>query len=318
MNVATYSPRILSICSGGGGLDAGLKLAVPGARTVCYVEREVTEAGVLAKGIESGWLDDAPIWSDLLTFDGAAWRGRVEGIVGGFPCQPHSYAGKRLGEFDERNLWPAVARLVCDVAPEFCLFENVPGIMAYYWRDIRPDLCALGYEVTEGIFSAAEVGAPHLRERLFILAHRNGVGDADGDSVGEAEDISGWQCVEGQRAQGRAATSESGAGVGDGARWAQAGAGGRLDAGSQPQARGRVFPPGPSDADGWREWIESGESAPAETNAESLLRRGPNGLAWRGDRLRVLGNSVVPLAAAHAWCSLSHGLRTRKRNMDVD
>ena len=87
------STNVLSLCSGGGGLDLGLRLAT-GARAVCYVEREVTAAGVLAKGIEQGILDDAPIWSDLLTFNARAWRGRVDCVAGGFPCQPHSYAGK--------------------------------------------------------------------------------------------------------------------------------------------------------------------------------------------------------------------------------
>lgn len=173
----------ISICAGGGGLDAGVRLALPDARCVCYVEREVTEAGVLAKGIESGWLDDAPIWSDLFSFNGRAWRGLVDGIIGGIPCQPHSFAGKRLGEHDERNLWPVTARLVYDVAPAWCFFENVPGIAAYYWRDIRPDLQALGYEVAEGIFSAEEVGAPHLRERLFWLAYNPSLRQRSGQGV---------------------------------------------------------------------------------------------------------------------------------------
>lgn len=161
------------MCSGGGGLDLGIRLALPRARTVCYVEREVAAAGVLAKAIAAGLVDDAPIWSDLRTFDARAWRGSVDLVVGGFPCQPHSAAGKRLGEADPRNLWPDVARLVHEVKPAGCFFENVPGILPYYWREIRPVLQAMGFTIAEGIFSAAEVGAPHLRERVFWLAVSN-------------------------------------------------------------------------------------------------------------------------------------------------
>src|SRR3990167_2370101 len=189
------SPAYVSICSGGGGLDLGVRLALPDARCVLYVEREIVAAAVLAKGIAAGLLDDAPIWSDIFTFDPRPWRGKVDCLIGGIPCQPHSYAGKRLGDADERDLWPVTARLVHDLSPGWCFFENVPGILRDYWRRIRPDLQALGYEVTEGIFSAEEVGAPHLRERLFWLAYRPSVGGrqatwpwgafghADGDSA---------------------------------------------------------------------------------------------------------------------------------------
>ena len=404
--MAARTIDVISICSGGGGLDAGLRLALPGARTVLYLEREVTAAGVLAKGIESGWLDDAPIWSDLLTLEGRAWRGLVDGVIGGFPCQPHSFAGKRLGELDERNLWPAVARLVFNTGAAFCFFENVAGILPYYHRVIRPDLQALGYEVTEGIFSAEEVGAPHLRERLFWLAYRRGErrqqilqgahgdeGTHEGRAAQDADESEGGgrelayrdveytarngeqnkrkgfsgeqQQTESHRSSPQLAYARGGAGsaehkqqhgqravlvgrsgadvadAGDGLvseqrRRQGGGAGARPSGahvgdadGSRFEGRGpaeqtgrrelaatgcgklvnpvsgRPFPPGPADADGWREYIAAGGPAPVTTRAKSLLRRSADGLAFRGDRLRVLGNGVVPVVAAHAFLTLT-------------
>ena len=365
--MAARTADFISICSGGGGLDAGVRLAVPHARCVCYVEREVTEAGVLAKGIESGWLDDAPIWSDLGTFDGPSWRGLVDGIVGGFPCQPHSFAGKRLGEADERNLWPLVARLVFDIAPRWCLFENVPGILDFYYRDIRPDLQSLGYEVAEGIFSAEEVGAPHLRERLFILAYRAGLQPRPGgeqrtgasearhrsEELADALDGAGGPEHEQQHGQrpdlvrrggdaladagdgqlpqpwrgqeGRAGPRPDGADVEHTADighergrltrgWRSRSEDSDRDLGNtegqhldvhprwREEGSGAAFPPGPSDADGWERWLAD------RPGTEPALRRGADGLAFRGDRLRVLGNGVVPVAAANALRSLAAGM----------
>ena len=169
--MALRSPAILSICTGAGGLDLGVKLARPDARTVCYVEREAFAVANLVAAIQHGIMDDAPIWSDLRTFRGKPWRGQVDWLVGGIPCQPHSTAGKRLGAGDERDLWPAAARIIQEVRPSGVFLENVPGIARYYHGRIKPDLRAMGYRIEEGLFSAAEVGAPQVRVRLFILAH---------------------------------------------------------------------------------------------------------------------------------------------------
>lgn len=171
MNVAVPA-NVLSLCAGGGGLDLGLRLAVPDARTVCYVENEVTACGVLVSNMEAERLDPAPIWTDLLTFDGKPWRGVVDWVIGGYPCQPFSNAGKRLGADDPRHLWPHVARIVADVAPRFCFFENVGAHLRLGFREVARDLQGMGYAVAATLSTASEVGAPHGRERLFILAYR--------------------------------------------------------------------------------------------------------------------------------------------------
>ena len=171
-NVVTPTYNTISICSGYGGIELGLNQVIS-ARTICYVEIEVSAATILATRMEEGHIDKAPIWSNLKTFDPKPWRGKVDILTGGFPCQPFSIAGKRKEQDDDRNLWPDVAKLIRGLGVPIVFFENVPGILRYYWDSIRPELQEMGYEVTEGLFSAAETGAPHKRERLFIMAYSN-------------------------------------------------------------------------------------------------------------------------------------------------
>ena len=169
--MATHTQRIISLCTGIGGLDVGVGLALPDSRIVCYVEREAYAVVHLVKAMEAGVMDSAPVWDDLATFDGNPWRGKVDWIIGGIPCQPHSVAGPKLGADDDRDLWPDATRVIRAVRPHAVFIENVAGILRYYWDRIRPDLQAMGYRTTEGLFTAEEVGAPHRRERLFILAY---------------------------------------------------------------------------------------------------------------------------------------------------
>ena len=185
MNVALRSDslNILSICTGGAGLDLGLELAVQGARTVCMVEREAFAVAQLVSAMEACLLASAPIWSDARTFNGRQWRGAVDGLIGGIPCQPHSLAGKRLAEEDERDLWSTARRIIVQSGVWFVLIENVRGMLSSGGAErVRRDLHRLGFAVEGGLFTASEVGASHERERLFILAvsDRN-VGQANAD-----------------------------------------------------------------------------------------------------------------------------------------
>ena len=166
----------MSLCSGYGGLDLALGLALPDARTVCYVEREVSACQVLAAAMEAGALEPAPIWSDLRTFDGMPWRGRVRILSAGYPCQPFSLAGKRAGSADERHLFPQVARIVGEVRPPLVFLENVPGHLNLGFEEVCESLQELGYRFEAGLFTAEEVGAPHKRERLFVVAYNNNNG----------------------------------------------------------------------------------------------------------------------------------------------
>jgi DNA (cytosine-5)-methyltransferase 1 len=123
--------------------------------------------------MEGGQLDAAPIWSNLKTFPWERFRGMVDILSGGYPCQPFSSAGKRLGTEDERHLWPYIAAGIRILQPRVCFFENVEGHISLGLSSVISDLEELGYQVAWGIFSASECGAPHQRKRVFILAHRN-------------------------------------------------------------------------------------------------------------------------------------------------
>ena len=161
--------RTISICTGLGGLELGVK-SVAKTRTVMYVENEITASQVLGQRIKEGNLDDAPVWSNLRTFRGEELHGKVDILIGGFPCQPFSVAGKRLGDDDPRNLWHEVKRIARELGHPTLFLENVENISRYYHDTIRKDLQEMGYTVTEGLFSASEVGLPHRRRRLLMLA----------------------------------------------------------------------------------------------------------------------------------------------------
>ena len=163
--------NVLSIATGSGMLDVGLSAALGfRTKTVCYVERESSAASHIVARMGNQTLDSAPEWDDIKTFDGKPWRGKVDIITGGYPCQSFSYAGKRTGKDDPRHIWPDIARVISEIQPRFCFFENVAGHVTLGFREIRQDLEDLGYGVTPGLFTAAEVGASHKRQRLFILA----------------------------------------------------------------------------------------------------------------------------------------------------
>ena len=304
--VIVVDPRtinVLSFCTGTGMLDAGLALALGGtARTICYVEREAFCAALLAARMEEQAVDAAPLWSDVHTFDGKPWRGVVDFITGGYPCQPFSFAGQRRGEDDPRHLWPSIARVIGEVEPFGCWFENVGGHLSLGFEQVRADLQGLGYRVAAGLFTAEEVGAPHKRERLFILAladptHDHGRGGERGAQAGV-----------GTRGVGRGRSASGGAELvypeHDGGRANLAGAGTQrrvVDRGAGGGGYG-PFPPGPGDLITWRRILaDRPELAPA---VEPRVRGVADGNAARLDRLRACGNGVVPLCAAYAFVSL--------------
>ncbi len=140
-------------------------------RTVVYVEVEAFACANLVAKIEAGKLDAAPIWTDIKTFDGGPFRETIHLITAGYPCQPFSVAGKRQGTDDPRHLWPHIERIVQAIRPVWCFFENVPGHLTIGFPEVYRSLRLMDYKVEAGLFTAAECGAPHKRERLFILAN---------------------------------------------------------------------------------------------------------------------------------------------------
>ena len=153
MNVAIRADafNVISLCTGGGGLDLGLELAMPTARGVVFVEREAFAVAHLVAAMQQGFLASAPVWSDVTTFDGRPWRGVVDCLIGGIPCQPHSLAGRRLGEEDERDVWSDVRRIIVQSRVRVVFIENVRGMLSSggalrIWRDVR----RLGFAVEPG------------------------------------------------------------------------------------------------------------------------------------------------------------------------
>ena len=162
----------LGLCAGYGGIELGLKRAIPGLRTVALCEIEAFAIANLVSKMEAGLMDPAPIWPDLKTFPWSAFRDRVDILTGGYPCQPFSAAGQRRGKDDPRHLWPYIADGIRLLRPRCCFFENVEGHISLGLSDVIEDLAGMGYRTTWGIFSASECGAPHQRKRVFILAYR--------------------------------------------------------------------------------------------------------------------------------------------------
>lgn len=261
--------NVLALFAGIGGMQLGLKLANPKSRVVCYVEREAFVASILVQRMAEQALDEAPMWSDVETFNGSPWRGKVDCITAGLPCQPFSSAGKRRGRTDKRWLWPSVRRIVREVEPGQVFLENVPNLLRMGFGEIHDDLRGMGFRVTAGLFSAAEVGAPHERRRLFVLAHahRKGWTQIEGAAFQMAGHV--------DRAEGICAAVNGG------------------------ETLGEPFPPGPRG-----DW----HGIHIRPIVESGVLRMAYGAADTVDRFSGIGNSVVPVVAALAYRTLAKAL----------
>lgn len=189
--VPPHMGTMLELCAGYGGFSLALQDV---AQPICYIERDSYAASVLASHIKAGRLHDAPIWDDVDTFDGRPWRGLVDIVAGGIPCQPFSAAGKQLGVDDDRWLWPSIARLLAEVEPRYVFLENVPQLVRHGLPEVLADLARLGFDAEWGLLSAAAVGAPHRRERFWLLADAGGArrSEVAGSTPGD-EAADGWQ-----------------------------------------------------------------------------------------------------------------------------
>jgi len=311
----------LSLCAGIGGIDLGLKRVVRGLRTVAMVEREVYAVSLLVSKMEKGQLDSCPIYPDLLRFPWKRYRGLLDIISGGFPCQPFSISGSRKSTEDPRHLWPHIAEGISICRPRFCFFENVDGIASakspgYYsvLHHVLSDLEEMGYRAEAGCFSAEEVGAPHLRKRWFILAYsgrndetarRERKTSSEGSRKGNGEGGSGRDARTGHsqtagKATGMADSDGSGGRENQlqsklRADWFEQSSENTRDSGKGEAGEVQKWPSYP-----WQEpygWEEPRVIKPG-------LGRYPNGIPNRLDRLRALGNAVVPEVAATAFVHL--------------
>ena len=312
-------PNILSLCTGIGGIELGIKLVMPGARMVCACERESFAASDLLARMEEEALEPCPIWGgDLADFDGSPWAGAVDIVTAGIPCQPWSRAGKRRGTADNRWLWRDVFRVVCEVGPQMVFLENVPDLVRGGIEWILRDLAVFGFDAEWDLFSAAETGAPHRRERLFLLAYTEGFRHertrlARGWRTGPENEDPNVDDPDGPReSQPTRTVAHVGGRAGD--------TGSELADRDGPGLEGRPqrpeigtgwpapWPPGPGG--NWGEILEQDRTiAPAiEPSVLRMADGVPEELdrpdRFRTERIHCLGNAVVPVVAATAFLEL--------------
>ena len=181
--------RELALFAGAGGGILGGKLL--GWRTVCAVEKEEYARSVLVRRQNEGHLEPFPIWDDVCTFDGRPWRGCVDVVSGGFPCQDISAAGKGAGIGGSRSgLWGEMARIVSEARPRFVFVENAPLLVSRGLGLVLSDLASMGYNARWGIVGADDAGAPHIRKRLWVLAYSNS--EREPQSKGSQRNEWGW------------------------------------------------------------------------------------------------------------------------------
>lgn len=167
--------RELALFAGAGGGILGGKLL--GWRTVCGVERDAYGSSILAQRQNDRSIEPFPIWSDVESFDGRPWRGIVDVVSGGFPCQDISNSGNKKGIQGERSgLWKQMARIVCEVRPRFVFVENVAALLDRGMGVVLGDLAALGFDARWCVLGTADVDGEQPRERVWILAYAKGFG----------------------------------------------------------------------------------------------------------------------------------------------
>jgi len=253
-----------------------------GHRTVCAVEYDAYARSVLLARQNDGTFPAFPVWDDVRTFDGKPWRGIVDCVSGGFPCQDISCAGNGAGLDGERSgLWSEMARIIREVRPRYAFIENSPMLVTRGLDRVLADLAAMGFDARWGIVSAADTGAFHKRERIWILAdakklHSNGSNDNARISVerGEeselgndcwTEDVADSASIRQQRQRKPIVTISNQT--------------------KRDQQTNRTF----------------SKRQCGEWPTEPELGRVADGVADRSNRLKAIGNGQVPRVRAAAW-----------------
>jgi DNA (cytosine-5)-methyltransferase 1 len=275
-------------------------------------------------------MESAPIWTDLKTFPWESFRDRVDILTGGYPCQPFSAAGKRAGKEDPRHLWPWIADGIRILRPRVCFFENVEGHISLGLSSVISDLEELGYKVSWGIFSASEVGAPHQRKRVFILAHSSSHGHdgwpiqdgvcgrsvpqlpqpLQGECAAVRSEVEGccdmWPSRPGEPQHGWEPPRVVGNSSNEGHSGAEGQSGSRAERKSNGHSakpvddnRRQAQPPLGGNSDGPADWLDYAELYTTCDN--------------RTDELRLLGNGVVPATAERAFRTLLTELLTNQQ-----
>ena len=273
--------KVLDLFSGIGGFSLGLERA--GMETVAFCEQDKFCQQVLAKH----W-PDVPCFDDVRALKGED-VGAIDLISGGYPCQPFSLAGKREGQNDDRHLWPEMHRLVATIRPRWVIAENVAGHINMGLDDVLSDLEGEGYTCWPLVIPACAVDAPHRRDRVWIVANDdskqrsadkrkpNAGANGRNDIMGLCENVANAESV-----NVRAGFCESGAFAGK--RVKPAHDGGAMADAPSPRSQGQTGA-----------GLQQGEPAGnCRWLPEPGVGRVAHGIPRRVDRLKGLGNSVVP------------------------
>ena len=263
--------RVLDLFSGIGGFSLGLEAC--GMTTTAFCERDPYCQSILKKH----W-PKTPIHTDVRKLDGKQYQNSIDVVAGGFPCQPFSVAGKRLGSEDDRHLWPEMLRIIRECRPRWVIGENVSGFVKMALDDVSSDLEGEGYAVRAFVLPAVAVEARHRRDRCFIIAHREDVANPHGErqlqQSGSEREIGRWSGDSGEEERDVAHTIGS-----RGETWLSG------------QEQGQEGHAGEFNHKGYqRPWWETGGEWPAESNVCRVVDGVPN----RVDRIKSLGNAVVP------------------------
>lgn len=258
----------LALFSGaGGGILASYLM---GCRTICAVERDAYAAQVLAQRQNDGILRPFPIWSDITTFDGKPWRGIVDVISGGFPCQDISSAGKGAGINGARSgLWSEMARIIGEVRPQYVFVENSPMLVSRGLVRVISDLAQMGYDAHWARFSASNFGAPHIRDRLWIRAYTQGIGCETKNITSRFSTAFSW--------------------AGNSSQYVANDKSFRREQARDGQQSSSEWTGGCGKE--WSRWW----------SFEPELGRVANGVAHRVDRLKAIGNGQVPIVAKSSF-----------------
>jgi DNA (cytosine-5)-methyltransferase 1 len=257
----------------GGGILGGHLL---GWRTVCAVEWEQYPASVLCARQNDGLLPPFPIWDDVQTFDGKPWRGIVDVISGGFPCTDISAAGKGAGiDGEASGMWREMARIIHEVRPRYVFVENSPMLTSRGLGRVLGDPASMGFDARWGVLGAADVGAPHQRDRIWIVAKWRGqLPHAQHDRIRWWEQQQeGVEKKNGKISNTTIKRCE------------------KFSSSSQNKK--------PTSYVGWHD--SHRKSTTDWWTFEPDICRVADGVAFRNDRLKAIGNGQVPLCAATAW-----------------
>jgi len=301
-----------------------------GHTCVCAVEIEPYPRKVLMQRQRDGILPRFPVWDDVTTFDGNPWRGHVAIICGGFPCQDISAAGKGAGITGERSgLWKEFARIIGEVRPRYVLVENSPMLTLRGLGTVLGDLAEMGYDADWCVLGAVDAGAPHKRDRIWILAYSNiergqlpierkltaeqitrGPGSERSDWTADAANAESWRTGM-LRDESEAEGSRNGNEL----------------SGKRSGLQGTLLPDTRNDGDEQR----IGELREVEQASRDGLNNGrgttlneirqwwavepdvgrvAHGVASRVDRLKAIGNGQVPAVVKLAWDTLTKGIPT--------